>query len=324
MTQRSGYIRGTGLLAVVLAVGGCQEKTASPQAAAASAGRSQAMLIVPTSALRDRATVAMSAQHYFTPAGASAADLLLELRTRGQATAGDEAAITELTPYLVIAVEQAIERSRQDEAVRLLDLLSRIDARAPSISRLRMRVDALHDAAALQKSFADSVKPSEADAVIVASASRPSPSPSPAIAAVPPSAASIASETRVEARPPRDGRTQQSSVAASSEPSVGTATTPRELIVQAAPVRTAPALQLVRDAEPRYPARALTRRVEGRVELSFTVLPDGSVSDVQVVQAEPAGVFDRSAVDAAQRWRFAPIPASAVTTRTLRFTPPQS
>jgi protein TonB len=88
-------------------------------------------------------------------------------------------------------------------------------------------------------------------------------------------------------------------------------------------MRVAPALRLVQDAQPRYPARALDRRLDGRVELMFTVRPDGSVADLRVVDAQPAGVFDQAALQAARRWRFAPIPVATTTTRALRFAPPR-
>lgn len=47
--------------------------------------------------------------------------------------------------------------------------------------------------------------------------------------------------------------------------------------------------------------------VEGWVRLRFTVLPDGSVSDIVVEEAEPASVFDSSAVDALKQWKFEPV-----------------
>ena len=58
--------------------------------------------------------------------------------------------------------------------------------------------------------------------------------------------------------------------------------------------------------QPNYPVIALNREVEGRVVLSITILPDGSVTDVRVVSAKPAGYFESSAVSAVQRWRYRP------------------
>lgn len=40
--------------------------------------------------------------------------------------------------------------------------------------------------------------------------------------------------------------------------------------------------------------------------LLVDVAADGSVTDVEVERAEPAGVFDAAAVAAARQWRFQP------------------
>src|SRR5690606_12780478 len=45
--------------------------------------------------------------------------------------------------------------------------------------------------------------------------------------------------------------------------------------------------------EPVYPMTALRKGTTGRVRIQFTINPDGSVSDVVVVEAEPRrGIFD--------------------------------
>jgi len=58
--------------------------------------------------------------------------------------------------------------------------------------------------------------------------------------------------------------------------------------------------------EPQYPREALMECVGGVVNLRFTVLEDGSVKDPTVVSAEPARLFDRSALRAILRWKFKP------------------
>lgn len=57
---------------------------------------------------------------------------------------------------------------------------------------------------------------------------------------------------------------------------------------------------------PGYPQQALNRDIEGRVILAITIMPDGSVRDVRVVEARPPGYFERAAVSAVQRWRYRP------------------
>jgi protein TonB len=57
---------------------------------------------------------------------------------------------------------------------------------------------------------------------------------------------------------------------------------------------------------PKYPTVAETRGIEGRVVMSITIMPDGSVRDVRVVNAHPRGYFEDAAVRAVQRWRYRP------------------
>ena len=56
----------------------------------------------------------------------------------------------------------------------------------------------------------------------------------------------------------------------------------------------------------RYPQQAEDQQLEGRVVLSITILPDGSVRDVRVVSARPANVFENSAIQSVSRWRYRP------------------
>ncbi len=57
---------------------------------------------------------------------------------------------------------------------------------------------------------------------------------------------------------------------------------------------------------PTYPLRARERATQGWVNLEFTVAKDGTTRDPSVKAAEPAGVFDRAAMDAVKRWRYEP------------------
>jgi len=57
---------------------------------------------------------------------------------------------------------------------------------------------------------------------------------------------------------------------------------------------------------PEYPADALTAGTEGWVELAFTVLADGKVADVSVLESMPRHIFDRAARDALLRTRYQP------------------
>jgi TonB family protein len=62
--------------------------------------------------------------------------------------------------------------------------------------------------------------------------------------------------------------------------------------------------QLVHRVAPVYPAQARLLRQQGTVILAATVMEDGSVREVKVVQGSP--VFAQSAMDAVKSWRYKP------------------
>ncbi|MCY7313615.1 MAG: energy transducer TonB, partial [Pseudoxanthomonas sp.] len=80
-------------------------------------------------------------------------------------------------------------------------------------------------------------------------------------------------------------------------------------------------LQVVSAPPPRYPPEALRAGTSGEVVVEITVGTDGSVTGARVVRASPPRVFDREALNAARRWRFAPIDTPTTTRRTLAFNP---
>ncbi len=62
----------------------------------------------------------------------------------------------------------------------------------------------------------------------------------------------------------------------------------------------------IRHVRPTYPNRALQRGIEGWVILIFTVTETGSIENPQVDDADPAGIFERSALQAAQKFKYRP------------------
>ncbi len=55
-----------------------------------------------------------------------------------------------------------------------------------------------------------------------------------------------------------------------------------------------------------YPTGPARNRVEGWIEVEFSVLINGSVGDVSIVDEEPRGVFGRHARQSVSRWKFTP------------------
>ncbi|MGE4265405.1 MAG: energy transducer TonB [Desulfovibrio sp.] len=62
----------------------------------------------------------------------------------------------------------------------------------------------------------------------------------------------------------------------------------------------------VKRVKPVYPMDARRRGISGMVTLRLYVDAEGGVREVQVQAAEPVGVFEEKAVEAARKWRFEP------------------
>jgi periplasmic protein TonB len=78
-------------------------------------------------------------------------------------------------------------------------------------------------------------------------------------------------------------------------------------------------LQGISTPDPAYPSAA--GKLEGEVLVSFTVLPNGGVTNARVVRGNPPRVFDASALMVVQNWKFAAPGREVNTERLLRFSP---
>ena len=58
--------------------------------------------------------------------------------------------------------------------------------------------------------------------------------------------------------------------------------------------------------DPVYPDHALRNRIEGWVEMEFTITETGTVRDVEVLDSAPRGTFEAAATEALRAWRFKP------------------
>lgn len=70
-------------------------------------------------------------------------------------------------------------------------------------------------------------------------------------------------------------------------------------------VVAASTLKRTHTIQPTWPASAVG--VEGWVQLRFTLLPNGTVADIEVKEAHPAGLFEASALEALRQWKFEPV-----------------
>lgn len=73
----------------------------------------------------------------------------------------------------------------------------------------------------------------------------------------------------------------------------------------AAPQRVQEPLAISTPA-PDYPTAAARRGLEGRVTVAFTINAAGGTESIEIVDAQPRGVFEDAARDAVARWLFKP------------------
>ena len=60
----------------------------------------------------------------------------------------------------------------------------------------------------------------------------------------------------------------------------------------------------VKKVKPKYPPEAEQQHIQGRVKVRLSVALDGSVTDVDVLLAEPPGVFEQAVLEAVRQYRF--------------------
>ena len=58
---------------------------------------------------------------------------------------------------------------------------------------------------------------------------------------------------------------------------------------------------------PIYPARWQSAGIEGWVQVQFDITASGSVTNVEVIDAQPKGSFDAAATSAVARWKYDPM-----------------
>ena len=72
-------------------------------------------------------------------------------------------------------------------------------------------------------------------------------------------------------------------------------------------------------ARPQIPEWAYKRGIEGWVEVVFTVMPNGHVQNVKIVDAQPKGVFEAAAVESISNWIYAEHPKAREVKQRVEF-----
>lgn len=300
-------------------------ETVAPAAPAAATAEPlpPALDTLDTDGLRDRAARALREQRIHTPAGDSAVDYYLALREKEPGQADVAAALTELQPYVVIAGEQALADEDLAESQRLTDLLARMDPQAPALPRLReglRAAQAAHERRAREETERLMAERADAANQARSQAAQRTAAANAALKAQASASAIAADEAAARASTPA-APIPGAAPAAASGPAVAAAAPVAAAARPAPPPRPAP--RLIADASPRYPLTAMNRKLEGSVEVAFTIQPDGSTGAARVVSAQPAGVFEEAALAAVARLRFEASGDSHAARRTLNFKLPK-
>jgi protein TonB len=284
--------------------------------------------------LRESASTALREQRLYAPAANNAMEYYLALRDKQPNDPAVASALTDLLPYALIATEQSIGREDFAEAQRLYALMEKTDPQAPALPRLKASIAAAQQAVA-QRAVDEKARAEEArrqaelekqrqlqqqqeqQRAAQQLAQQPTPA-APAPAATPEPVAAAQEAQRAAERRAAEQRAAQQREQEAAAAAAAAAAAPRPS-PPAATARTSSPLRPISMPQPRYPPAALRARQGGKVQVEFTVAPDGSVSSARVVSAQPERVFDREAVAAVKRWRFQPVDAPVTTRRTIEF-----
>ena len=258
------------------------------------------------------ARTAMNDQRLVAPAGNNAFEFYMKVLQKqpGNAVAAD--ALRETFSYGAAATEQTINARDFNEAQREIDLLAKADPANYTLTILRSKLDAQRktlDREQQQAQDAQKAQLAQQNAAATAKAQAEQ------------QAAATAEAQRVQAAHDQAARVAQQQQAAAPAPA---AARPVAATRSAADAEAITDAVLVRQVNPRYPTAAMRSNQEGWVDVELTVGTDGVVSNVNVVDAQPKHIFDRSAIDAVSRWEFKPAmrngePMTVTLRRRLQF-----
>jgi protein TonB len=285
-----------------------------------------------TEQLRERARTAYAESKLYAPGGDNAMEYYLALRDKQPGDAGVASALTDLMPMAVIATEQSRDRGDFVEAQRLYGLIEKADKSHPSLVRLRTSIATAQEAAAQRAQQQQLTAEQEAARQAQLQQERERQQQQQQQQA----AQQLATQQQQQQQ--QQAEQQQAEQQAAAQRAAAQREADQRAAAQRAAQQAAPApapaapapatptaasteLRAVSTPQPRYPPDALRAGQSGEVQVEFTVNPDGSVSNVRVVRADPPRVFDREAITAVRRWRFEPVAAPVTTRRTIGFNP---
>ena len=292
------------------------------------------------------ARAALAAGRYEAPPGRNALDLFAAVLLARPEHPEARAGLDETATRLVVLATSKAQAGEEDEARRLVERVLAVDPGHASARALQARLDTppvpvTGPTVSLQEAAAPAVAATAATPPATPAA-RPAAPPAPAaetpaIVAAPVSTPSVGRATPVRVVPdPLTARiaapvaTPSSRATTTDEadrtfgppitsghPTAGYVRPPSAAEPVVAPPETPTPtaatawlpdqeLEQITATEPDYPRAALRDRVEGWVAVDYTVTESGLVRDIEIVAAEPHGVFEAAAKAAVGQWRFRP------------------
>jgi len=304
------------MLALLMAVlAGCNRELPSKDLASVSSdsgatatvdtGGDEAVAVTDAGRIRQwlvAANAAFKAGRLAAPADDNALAYLLAVVERDPVNRAAFELLVDLTPMVASTIEARLALGDLDQARPALALLARASPDSLIVQSLRQKLASAEQrlAARTATSPAQAVAPTTlAGADLATPAPRPLPShvatamPAANRAQVP--VANPAATAAAIRSPPTPARHRAVPVAVAEPPPAAVALP----AVSSEPVA-------ISKSAPQYPDAARKRRTEGWVDLQFVVNANGEVEAIEVIAAEPNGVFERSAERAVQRWKFKP------------------
>lgn len=260
----------------------------TPAAASAQAGESAQRTDLTIADLLRNAGAAVAEKRLIDPPGNNAVEFYLLVLGREPNNAAAQEGLREMFSLAAGEVEQRINAGQIDEGRRAIDLLGKFDANNYTLTILRNKLD-------LRKKQMDREQEKrDQEKALAANAGR---NTEPAAAAAAPAAA----ESK-----PAAADTAAKAALASAAPKPVPATAPAPAPASAPPAAETRAAVPISQPPPRYPAEAFRSRLEGWVEVAFTVAADGSVKNGSVVTANPPRLFNTAALRGIADWKFQP------------------
>jgi len=74
-------------------------------------------------------------------------------------------------------------------------------------------------------------------------------------------------------------------------------------------------------ARPQMPDWACKQKIKGWVEVVFTVMPNGRVRDVKIVDADPRGVYEAAAIESVSNWIYSSYPKAREVKQRVQMDP---